>query len=55
MAKEKKKDVSKGRIAKRDFTLCRNQDFFKIKKGDDLDDLGVPEIYDQNLKTEKVL
>lgn len=45
----------KMRIAKRDFILFCNEHHFEIKKGDDLDVLGVPEFFNQNLKTEEVL
>lgn len=50
-----KKKTSKKRIAKRDFTLLRNKDHFVIKKGDDLDEMGVPETYNPNLKKEEVI
>jgi hypothetical protein len=50
MAKTQRK-----RIAKRDFQLLRNDDLYLIKKGDDLDALGVPAKYFPNLKTEKVI
>jgi len=43
------------RIAQRDFVLHQNEHHFKISKGDDLDELGVPEKFDENLNTEKVL
>lgn len=49
--KSSKKKSSK--IAKRDFTIAHNEYFKEIKKGDDLSD--IPEIYEQNLKTEGVL
>lgn len=42
-------------IAKRDFVLLCNDDRFVIKKGDNLEQLGVPKLYFTNLKTEKVI
>ena len=57
MAKEYKpkfnKDSKKPLIAKRDFTICWNDYLRKIKKGDDVSD--VPQMFHQNLKTEKVI
>lgn len=42
-----------GLTAKRDFVISQNEYFRKIKTGDDLSD--VPEMFLQNLKTEKVI
>ena len=40
-------------IAKKDFTICHNDYFKKIKEGDDISE--VPKMFHENLKTEKVL
>lgn len=42
-------------IAKRDFVICQNEILIKIKKGDDLLALQVPERFFPNLKTEGVI
>ena len=52
---KKKKAKSSDRIAQKDFVLHQNEYHFDIKKGDDLDKLGVPEKFDENLTIEKVL
>ncbi len=46
---------SKKITAKKDFEIHRNDDHFVIKKGDDIEKMGVPDIYYPNLKTEKVI
>ena len=43
------------RIAKKDFEIMQNEHHFVIKKGDDLDEKGVPERFNPNLKTEEVI
>ncbi len=55
-AKEKTdSNTAAKRVAKRDFVLCFNEYFFDIKSGDDLDALGVPHMFNMNLRTEKVI
>lgn len=44
-----------GRKALKDHVLSQNEYHFDIKKGDDLDKLGVPSQFDNVLITEKVL
>lgn len=56
MSKEKKetqKVIKK--IAKKDFVICHNDYYCRINKGDDLNSLNIPEIYNNNLKKEEVL
>jgi len=58
MTQEEFKTGKKGkgkRIALKDFSLHQNDYHFEIKEGDDLDEIGVPELFDTNLTTEKVL
>lgn len=43
------------RIALKDHTLCQNDYFFDIKEGDDLNDLKIPDFFNDTLITEKVL
>lgn len=50
-----KKVKPTGRIALKDFVLCQNEHFFDIKEGDDLDKIGVPDLFNDNLITEQVL
>lgn len=49
------KKTTKKITAKKDFIINRNQDHIVINKGDDIRDLNVPDIYIDNLKTEKVI
>jgi len=42
-------------LAKKDFTICHNEVFIKIKKGDDIETLKIPEKFMQNLETENVI
>ena len=46
-------DRMRGQIAQKDFIICQNDFRADIKKGDNLD--AIPDIYFQNLKTEKVI
>ncbi len=42
-------------IAKRDFIICQNAEYYDIKEGDDILELKVPERFHINLKTEQVI
>lgn len=53
MSKRQKEDEVLKLIAKKDFEICHNDYYRKIKVGDDLSD--VPKKYLENLKTEKVI
>ncbi|MGR3179924.1 MAG: hypothetical protein ACUZ8E_17930 [Candidatus Anammoxibacter sp.] len=54
--KESEKEVgSSPMIALRDFIICHNEHLFKIKEGDDIIKLGVPQQFHINLKTENVI
>lgn len=52
MEKEK---TTKKIIAKKDFVICHNEHHFVINKGDDIIKLGVPKVFHENLKTERVI
>lgn len=52
IAKEK---MVKKIIAKRDFVIHQNDHHYEIKKGDDIVKLKVPQVFFENLKTEKVI
>lgn len=45
----------KDMIAKKDFYIVQNKINIKIKKGDDIAKLKIPERFLQNLKTEKII
>lgn len=49
------KKAKSGMIALKDFVICANDDFFEIKKGDDIEALNIPKKYYDNLKTEQVI
>ena len=42
-------------IALKDFTICQNDVFIEIKKGDDVSKMDIPSRFTENLITEKVL
>ena len=42
-------------LAKRDFTICHNSFLIKIKKGDVIESLNIPQKFFTNLKTENVI
>ena len=42
-------------IAKRDFLIVCNDYNITIKNGDDINKLGIPDMFMQNLRTEKVI
>ena len=54
--KSKPKPKAKGKnIALKDFTICHNETLIEIKEGDDVSKLDIPDIFMDNLITEKVL
>ena len=58
MSEEKEKKKSKkqtGTIAKKDFLIVQNDYRCTIKEGDDIEELGVPKRFFDNLKTEGVI
>ncbi len=52
-AKDSKPITKKDLVALRDFVICWNEYYKEIKAGDDISD--VPEMFYENLKTEKVI
>lgn len=52
----KRDNIKAGKnIALKDFTICQNDILINIKKGDDLSKMDIPDHFNENLITEKVL
>lgn len=54
MEEKKEKKSKKGLVAKKDFTICQNDFYLEIKKGDTINKEDVKQFL-ENLKTEKVI